>query len=162
MSRTHRKHPPQLTRRLMSKRDLAHLLPRGLRPKMPEAQQNELEICHLVNLDALRNGDCTEQTLWDWAGSLLTYSFIAQELDQGIDALTDLLRLAERVIARYGRSGRIQLEEHEYHEARDGVIVMTELGALVDHRTAIAAAEWANGRLTTLSAGCRQAMREPA
>jgi hypothetical protein len=145
-----------------TKADLIHRLPRGLRPGLTLDQREDLGMCHNVHLDALHAGTADEETLWQWVGSMLTWSKLAQLIRRGEPEMAAILELATRVIDRYGRTGRIHLEGHEYEIARDGVIVMDMLAIHADRANAIQAAEWSEEQVNRMSAACTQRMQTPS
>jgi hypothetical protein len=46
-------------------------IPRWLRPRLATEQLRDLELVHLVNLDAIARGDADEQTLWQVVGGVM-------------------------------------------------------------------------------------------
>jgi hypothetical protein len=135
-------------------------VPRWLRPRLHSAQLRDLELVHLVNLDAIARGDADEQTLWQVVGGVFTWSRVADLLRLGVDDMRAQLELATRLVERYGATGRILFTGPEYQLAKRGVEVMDELARRVDRPTAIAAAEWSEARVNALSAKNHQPARE--
>lgn len=125
-------------------------LHRGLRPKLDSAQLRDLSLAHNANLDTMANGQGSEELLWQWVGGLLTWSRAAELLDLGAPEIVPQLDLADAVLDRYRRTGRIGFSGPEYQLAKKGVIVMDLLAAEVDSTTAIAAAEWSEACLQDL------------
>jgi hypothetical protein len=135
-------------------------MPRWLRPRLASDQLRDLELVHLVNLDAIARGDADEQTLWQVVGGVFTWSRVADLLRLGSDDMRAQLELATRLVERYGRTGRIVFTGPEYQLAKRGVDVMDELARRVDRPTAVAAAEWSEARVNALSANTHQPARE--
>lgn len=129
--------------------------PRGLRPKLDQSQLVDLEIVHISLLDDLVHGRGSADLLWNWVGSMLTWSRAAELMGVGIPEMVEQLALATDVIKRYSRTGQIGLTGLEYQLAKDGVIVMTELAKTVDRPRAIAAAAWSEDRVQKMAAACR-------
>lgn len=143
-----RKHTP---RRIVPK------LPRWLRPRLAADQVRDLELVHLVNLDAIARGDANEATLWQVVGGVFTWCKVAELLATGIDEMNEQLALATRLVQRYGRTRRVLFTGAEYQLAKRGVDVMNQLAAIVDRPTAIAAAEWSEQRVQQIAgAGAHQ------
>jgi hypothetical protein len=130
-------------------------IPRWLRPRLHSAQLRDLELVHLVNLDAIARGDADEQTLWQVVGGVFTWSRVADLLRLGVDDMRAQLELATRLVERYGATGRILFTGPEYQLAKRGVEVMDELARRVDRPTAVAAAEWSEARVNALSSAGR-------
>lgn len=141
-------------RKRCHRRVIVPLPPRGLRPMLAPDQVRDLSLCHLVNLDAIARGSADESTLWQWIGSVHTWSRAADLLQRGTSEMAEQLHLATAVIERYGATGRVGFSGPEYQLAKLGVDVMDELARLVDRPTAIAAAEWSEARLNVLAAQC--------
>ena len=130
-------------------------LPPALRcfaPKLDKTQVRDLGLAHIVNLDAMVSGQANEQTLWDWMGSVLTWSRIAADLQLGVEEMEQQLHLATSIVERYGRTGRVGLSGAEYQLAKDGVTVMDLLAERVDRPTAVLAADWSEARLHAMQA----------
>lgn len=146
------------------RRVIAPMPPRGLRPKLGQSQLVDLEIIHMTLLDDLVHGRADEHLLWNWVGSLLTWSRVAELMGAGVPEMTDQLEVATNVIERYARTGSIGLTGPEYQLAKDGVDVMTELAKTVDRPRAIQAALWSENRVQQMVANSRRttpATRQP-
>ena len=118
------------------------LPPRGLRPRLASDQVRDLGFVHVGHLDDLAYGRADGDKLWQWLGGLLTWHRVAQKLQRGVPEMDDQLALAQSVMARFGRTGRMGFSGAEYQLAKRGVMVMDQLAEQVDRATAIAAAEW--------------------
>jgi hypothetical protein len=129
--------------------------PRGLRAKLTPSQMRDLALSHNSTLDAIAKGDATEVTMWQLAGSALTWSKVAELLQAGTDEMRAQLELATRVIERYGRTGRVVFTGQEYQLAKEGINVMDDLAELVDMPNAVIATEWAEAKVNELEASCR-------
>lgn len=145
-----------MTRKRCRRRAVVPQPPRGMRPRLDGAQVRDLGLCHVVNLDAIATGAADVSTLWQWVGGVLTWSRVAEALQAGALEMRAQLEVAERVIERYRRTGRVGFSGLDYQCAREGVQVMDQLSEVVDRATAVAAAEWSEARLNALLArdGC--------
>lgn len=144
-----------MTRKRTARRRVTPLPPRGLRPRLTRDQLLDLGLAHVVNLDVIARGEAGEPLLWDYAGAVLTWSRVAILLDRGVPEMTEQLRLSARLIERYGRTGRVLFDGTDYQLAKDGIDVMDQLAAIVDRPTAIAAANWSEGKVAQMAADCR-------
>lgn len=133
---------PQLTRA-----QLIHLLPRGLRPRMAADQVRDLAITHWSNIDLIARGLADERTLFDVLGSTFTWGHVAAELGCEVDLMTEVTHMATAIVHRYGRTGRVGFTGPEYQLAKLAAQAMDRLAAQVDHATAIVAAEISERRL---------------
>lgn len=138
----------------LTKTELIARLHRGLRPKLTRDQRLDLGLCHVANLDVIARGEAQESMLWDWVGSVLTWSKVAEMLDLGVDEMVQQLALAERLVSRYGRTGRVAFDGPDYQLAKIGLEVMDQLAHQVDRPTAIAAADWSERRVNEMAAEC--------
>ena len=136
--------------------------PRGLRPRLAPDQVRDLSLVHHVNLDAIATGQADETTLWQTVGGALTWCRVAERLQLGEAEMAQQLQLLERVVERYGRTGRVGFTGEEYQLAKVGVIVMDQLAEQVDRPTAIAAAEWSERKVGELEAACRESAEHAA
>ena len=144
-----------MTRKHTPRRRVTPLPPRGLRPRLTRDQLLDLGLAHVVNLDVIARGEAGEPLLWDYAGAVLTWSRVAILLDRGVPEMTEQLRLSARLIERYGRTGRVLFDGTDYQLAKAGIDVMDQLAAIVDRPTAIAAANWSEGKVAQMAADCR-------
>lgn len=145
-----------MKRRPATKAQLLARMPRAFRPKLDASQQRDLGLCHIAALDSLARGEANEQTLWDWVGSVLTWSKTAELLRAGTDEMALQLELATRMVNRYRDTGRIGLSGPDYQLAKVGVDIMDELARITDQPTASQAADWSQATLDKLSAACAQ------
>lgn len=143
-----RKHRPA------TKLELIARLHRGLRPKLDRSQLLDLALCHINNLDEIAHGRADEHIMWDWAGSVLTWSKVAELLDIGIEEMTVQLDVAAHLVERFTRTGRVGFSGPDYQLAKTGTIIMDELAKLADRPTAIAAADWSEATLQGLKDQC--------
>ncbi len=121
-----------------------------MRPRLDATQVRDLGLCHVVNLDAIATGAADASTLWQWVGGVLTWSRVAEALQAGALEMRAQLEVAQRVIERFRRTGRVGFSGLDYQLAREGVQVMDQLSEVVDKATAVAAAEWSEARLNAL------------
>jgi hypothetical protein len=140
-----------MTRKRCARRPVP-AMPRWLRPRLADDQLRDLELVHLVNLDAIARGDADEATLWQVVGGMLTWSRVATLLGGlGADDMHAQLDLATRLVQRYGRTGRIVFTGPEYQLAKHGVDVMDQLARTVDRATAVEAADWSEARVQAMA-----------
>lgn len=133
------------------RRVIVPLPPPGMRPKLRGDQVLDLSLVHAMNLDAIARGDAGEALLWDWVGSVLTWSKAAELSGAGIAEMNEQLELSNRLIERYRQTGKVRFTGPDYQLAKDGLQVMDELAKLVDKHVAIQAADWSEARLNELS-----------
>lgn len=136
-----------MTRKHTRRRVIVPLPPRGLRPRLTRDQLLDLGIVHAVNLDAIAKGEADETMLWEWIGGVLTWSKVAELLATGEPEMRAQLELTERLIQRFGRTGRVAFDGPDYQLAKTGLDVMDRLAEIVDRPTAIIAAAWSEKRL---------------
>lgn len=137
-------------RHVPSRLELVARLPRLVRPVLSRDQKTDLEMVHLQNLDAIARGQADFETLRQWAGGVMTWLKVAQLLQAGVPEMEEQQELAMRVVARYGRTGKVGFSGTDYQLAKKGVTVMDELAHLVDQPTASIAAEWSEAQLALI------------
>jgi len=130
--------------------------PAGLRPRLKLDQVTDLSMVHNANLDAIAKGIAGEDVLWDWVGSVFTWSKAAELLQAGVPEMLEQLRLATELIERYARTGRIAFDGPGYQLAKDGVAAMDQLAEIIDRPNALAAADWSERKVNALAAECRR------
>lgn len=135
-----------------SKAELIARLPRGLRPRLDRTQIIDLALAHTTNHDLIRTGQADEAVLWQWVGGMLTWYRVAVLLGLGEPEMQQQLLLAEAVLQRYGRTGKVGFSGPELQLSADGVQVMDELAAAVDQPTASAAADWSEALVQRMAA----------
>lgn len=141
-----------MTRKRCHRRVTIALPPRGLRATLAHAQVQGLALAHITNLDAISRGEADASLMWQWAGGIFTWSRVAELLKQGEAEMDTQLRLADSVITRWERTGRVGFSGLEYQTAKSGVEVMDELARIVDCDTALAAAAWSEARINSMGA----------
>ena len=112
----------------------------------------DLNLCHIVNLDAMAHGEATFELLRDWVAAVLLWSRVAEQLQRGVDEITAQLELTHDVIQRYRRTGRVAFDGAGYQLAKTGLNVMDQLALIVDRPTAIEAAEWSEAKILEIFA----------
>lgn len=135
--------------------DKSHLiarLPRGLRPRLERNQVTDLSIAHTTNHGLIREGKADETVLWQWLGGMLTWYRVAQLLELGEPEMRAQVELAEAVVQRYGRTGRVGFSGPELQRSAEGVLVMDQLALAVDQPTAAAAADWSEALINRMAA----------
>lgn len=123
--------------------------PWQLNTKLHSEQVRDLEMVHIVNLDALASGRAGADVMWQTMGGVLTWLRVAEKLGQGVEEMQAQHALMTDVVARWVRTGQVGFANGEYETAREGVLVMDQLAKLVDRATAVAATNWSEIR-------CRQ------
>lgn len=126
-------------------------LHRGLRPRLARSQITDLSIAHTTNHGLICRGQADEAVLWQWVGGMLTWYRVAVLLGLGEPEMQSQLLLAESVLHRYGRTGRIGFSGAELQASADGVEVMDQLAAAVDQPTAAAAADWSEEQVNRMA-----------
>lgn len=149
-------------KRRLTKTQLLDRMPRAFRPKLPTDQILDLALAHVVNVDTISRGEATEQLMWDWVGGLLMWSRIAEQIEIGIEEMNEQIGLTTRLVERYGRTSSIVFTGPDYQLAKVGLDVMEQLSRLVDIPTAIAAADWAQAKITELASACQHRVQTPA
>lgn len=127
--------------------------PRGLRPMLAKDQVLDLGLCHISNLDVIARGTATREVLMHWAESVLLWSRAAELAQAGVAEMAPQLALTTRLIERFERTGIVRFDGADYQLAKVGLDVMDQLASHVDRATAIAAAEWAEQRITQMLEG---------
>lgn len=129
--------------------------PRRIRSheKLSHAQVRDLGLAHVINLDAIAKGTATVDTLWQWVGGVMTWSRAAELVGAGVPEMHEQLQIAEHVVARYKRTGRVGFAGLEYQAAKDGVAVMDQLAEMTPRVKAIEAANYSEKRLNELAKG---------
>lgn len=140
-----------MTRKRCHRRPITPVPPRGLRPTLAPAQVRDLALCHLVNVDAIAAGQADAETLWQWAGGVLTWSRVAELSPAWHDDVRQLmaagLDLVQAVADRWIRTGRVGFSGLELTQARLLVELQDAMAEAVDRVTAIRAAEWSEDTL---------------
>lgn len=137
--------------RPVDKRHLIARLHRGLRPKLDRSQIIDLALAHNTNHGLIRTGQADEAVLWQWVGGMLTWYRVAVLLGAGEPEMRAQLELAEAVLQRYGRTGRVGFSGPELQRSVEGVHVMDQLADTVDQPTAAAAADWSEALINRLA-----------
>lgn len=144
-------------RKRTRRRLIVPLPPRGLRPRLTRDQQLDLGLVHNLNLAAIADGTADETLLWHYVGGVLTWSKVADLLQVGCSEMAEQVRVATRLVERYGRTGRVLFDGPDLERARDGVAIMDQLAEIVDRPTAVAAAEWSERTVQAMEQYERQA-----
>jgi hypothetical protein len=116
-------------------------------PKLARDQVLDLALAHILDLDAMVTGKATDDTLWNWVGSILTWSRVCELLRRHEAEMLVQAQLAKAVLDRYRRTGRIGFSGPEYQTAKTGIELMDHLAQTVDRPTAVAAADWSEATL---------------
>ena len=126
-------------------------MPRWLRPKLQASTLRDVALVHMVNLDAIARGDAKPSMLWDVMGSALTWLYVARALGMGEAEMQQQMDVATRLVERFGRTGRVGWDGPDYQLAKQGLDVMDQLAARVDHATACLAADWSEAQCNAMA-----------
>jgi len=148
----------------------APIPPPGLRPKLSKSQVCGLGLAHIANLDLISRGEATEEVLWQWIGGAMTWSYVAGALQrrnadryrEAAEAMRLQLMVAESVVQRYGRTGRVGFSGPEYQQAKDACEWMDALAEVVDRATALRAAEMSEVSVNQWAAQCARREEQAA
>ncbi|MDE2371452.1 MAG: hypothetical protein KGN16_20960 [Burkholderiales bacterium] len=110
----------------------------------------ELGLAHIILADALVGGTADRQALWEWMAALLTWSRAAQVSGIGEAEIEELSSLAVLLTQRCEATGRVSLSNDEKDAVRRGSVVMDQLAAALDRKTARAVARWASETIPRL------------
>jgi hypothetical protein len=153
-----------MTRKRCHRRPIKPVPPRGLRPILAPDQVRDLALCHLVNVDAIATGQADVETLWQWAGGVLTWSRVAEMSPAWEDYARQLmaagLGLVQSVADRWIRTGRVGFSGLELTQARLLVELQDAMAEAVDRVTAVRAAEWSEDTLNRVRVASIQRRQE--
>lgn len=149
-----------MSRKRCKRRVIVPMPPRGLRPRLAADQVRDLGLAHWSNIDALASGQANEETLLQWIGGALTWHYAAEKLhakqpDVYAEPMVSMKRQAEvadSVVERWKRTGRIGFSGQEYQDAKDAAGWMDALAEVVDRATAIEAANWSEEGINAIAA----------
>lgn len=140
--------PPQRRKPLDS-------VPRWLRPKMPADKVTSLGVVHITNVDQIRSGTATIDTLWDMTHAVLTWVYVARVLDRGLPEIQPMVHLCDQMLAHHRATDRVEFTGEQYEVAKLGAIVMDQLAELADEVTAEQAAMTALRHVDRMKKGVR-------
>lgn len=135
-----------------ARRPVEPVPPKGLRPPLYAHTRRALATAHHQTLDDITRGGGTEEALWAFVGSVLTFQRLAEMLEAGVPEMEAQHTLAMALAARHASTGRVVFTGPEYTLARQGVMQMELLAEIADHHTALRAANWAEDRTNQLRA----------
>lgn len=141
-----------MSRKRCHRRPIVPVPPRGLRPSLSHDQVMDLQLAHVINLDAIANGTAPDSIIWDYIGQVLTWYRAAELLKLDTTEMHTQLQVATRLVERFGRTGRVLFTGQDYQLAKIGLQVMDALASTVDELTAIAACEWAKSQCDRMAA----------
>ena len=141
-----------MSRKHCRRRRIIPVPPRGLRPSLSHDQVMDLQLAHVINLDAIAHGTAEDSMIWDYIGQVLTWYRAAELLKRDTAEMHTQLQVATRLVERFGRTGRVLFDGPDYQLAKQGLQVMDELARTVDELTAIAACEWAKAQCDRMAA----------
>lgn len=143
-----------MTRKRCHRRPITPVPPRGLRPILAPDQVSDLALCHLVNVDAIATGQADVETLWQWAGGVLTWSRVAELSPAWHDdvrrQMAEGLDLVQSVADRWIRTGRVGFTLPELRKASALVELQDAMAEAADRVTAIRDADWSEDTLNRL------------
>lgn len=149
-----------MTRKRCHRRPIVPVPPRGLRPTLAPDQVRDLALCHLVNVDAIASGQADADTLWQWAGGVLTWSRVAELSPAWDDSAREQIKagldLVQAVADRWIRTGRVGFSGAELVAARQLVELQDAMAEAVDRPTAIRAADWSEATLNRVRLAATQ------
>jgi hypothetical protein len=125
-------------------------MPRWLRPKLTRGQVLDLHILHQMLLGDLLTGTADDNTLWEFAAMVLTWSRAAELMQAGTAEIAPLADLSATLIMRWRATGRVELQRQERAVARYGSMVMDAIAEAADRDVAGQAAEWCERRMAVL------------
>jgi len=120
--------------------------PPGLRKKFTREELRALALIHISLVDTLIAGATLPQ-LWEWMGTVLSWSKVAQACRIGEDEIDVVVDLAARLGKRFEDDGFVVLDAAEAEIAHTGSIVMDLLAATVDVEVAASVGSWATETL---------------
>lgn len=124
---------------------------RQLRPRLTATQRRLMAIIQLQKLADLHDGVATEATLWDLARDAFTWSYVAHQLDAGVEEMTTHLEIVTRMVEHFGHTGRVEFTSRAQDLAvRLGCAYMEDLAELTDLETAIAAMHFSEAQVNTM------------
>ena len=138
-----------MTRKHCERRVLRARPPAGLRAKFNKDTLQGLALIHIGLVDALVAGPELAQ-FWEWLGTVLAWSKVAQQAGLGEDEIRPVVELAAVLAARFEANGFVQLDDREIDIARSGAVVMDLLAQAVDADLAAAAARGSSEALAAL------------
>lgn len=115
------------------------LPPRGLRPGLPPAQQDDLNLLVIDFVDQIARGEAPVETMWDYARSIFTVSVMADMMQLGAPEMAEQVRLCTRLVQRWQRTGRVLFDGPDLLLAREGTDIVAQIVQEVDRPTALAA-----------------------
>ncbi len=131
----------------------APALPRWLRPKLTRDQRLATGLILYQKLADVQQGVATVDTLWDMVRDAFTWSRTAELLGSGHEEMLAYLELVERMVERYGATGRVEFtSQAEDGLARLAAAWMEDLAEITDRDTAVAAAQWSEACVDALCA----------
>lgn len=120
--------------------------------RLPRSQRTSLGLVHVENVAQLCGPNPTPELLWQWAGGLLTWSYVANKMDVGVPELDLQLQLSTAVIRRFAATRVVQLRIEEKALAKQGAPICDALAAEVSVALAMEAALWSEAQMLVISA----------
>ena len=143
-----------MTRKRCHRQPVETRPPAGLRERFSSEQLRAIALIHISQLDALVAGADLAQ-LWEWMGTVLTWSKVAQECRIGEDEIQPVVDLAVLLAARFESDGFVVLNDAELDIARSGSVVMDLLAETIELGVAAAIGDWAQKEISALRAASR-------
>ena len=135
-----------MSRKRCHRQRIVPLPPPGLRIKLSHDQVMDLQLAHVINLDAIAHGTAEDRMIWDYIGQVLTWYRAAELLKRDTSEMHTQLQVATRLVERFGRTGRVLFDGPDYQLAKRGLQIMDELARTVDELTATFACIWAKAQ----------------
>ena len=127
------------------------IMPKWFRPKLDADQISSCKVAHLDLISRFTSGVATEQDLWDFVHTGLTYSKLMSLLEQDGEqfteeaksTITEHIETHDGIIERYRKTGRIGFNSDQLLSARAASEVMESLIEMDRFGFAAIATEWA-------------------
>ena len=120
--------------------------------RLPRSQRTELGLVHVANVEQLCGPSPTPELMWQWAGGLLTWSYVAAKLGLGEPEMDLQMQLAVAVIRRFSATRVVQLHVAEKALAKQGAAICDALAAEVTVAVAVEAAMWSEAQMLVITA----------
>jgi hypothetical protein len=120
--------------------------------RLPRSQRTELGLVHDANVSHLCSPNPTAEVMWQWAGGLLTWAYVATKLGLGEPEIEQQVELATRVVRRFAATRVVQLRVEEKALAKLGAAICDALAAEVTVALAMEAALWSEAQMLVISA----------
>lgn len=120
--------------------------------RLPRTQRTELGLVHDANVTHLCSPNPTAEVMWQWAGGLLTWAYVASKMELGEPEIEAQIQLATTVIRRFAATRVVQLRVEEMALAKLGATICDALAAEVTVALAMEAALWSEAQMLVIGA----------